>query len=217
MEQPVIVNNCESKKELMHDDALMVKISISYPQFECKNKKPLSSINRHYKKIANSCLRYAKRDLLPTAVTAYNFSKENGFPFSPNEMAIGYKITLNNGKFLSLYHDHYLFTGGAHGNTTRCGDTWCVSDEFPLTLKHFFIGTKKYKRLLIDNAKHIATLQIADGTHTYFENYPALIAKYFNPRSFFLTASGIVTFYGQYEIAPYVEGIPEFLYKCGLT
>jgi hypothetical protein len=211
---PVVVKKCEITEELVDDSIVMVKVTIKYPQISGGDKRVMGKVNGYYANMAAKCLCFAKRNLLPVARAGFAYSVENNIPFFPHEMAVDYEITYNRCGFLSLYHDHYVFTGGAHGNTERCGDTWNLCNGWLMKLGFFFPNCRNYKRSLIDNIKDIAVKQINAGTHTYFEDYNRLIKKYFCADSYYLCDDGIAIFYGQYEIAPYSEGIPVFIYRC---
>jgi hypothetical protein len=58
---------------------------------------------------------------------------------------------------------------------------------------------------------------MAAGTHQYYENYPKLIRKYYNPMKFYIISEGLAIFYDQYAIGPYVEGIPVFVYETEIA
>lgn len=205
------------KNELKFDDICMITVSLSYPSVSGGNRKAARRISRYYKGAAEAMMKYVKRSMLPLAIAEYKASIENSFPFREYSVNVTYTVTQNDEGVFSLYSDKYVYTGGAHGNTTRRGDTWDAATGWFIELSEFFPRGTRYKKLLTENAARIAARQIAAGTHTYFEDYPALIKKHFKRQSFY-TAPGTVTiFYGQYEIAPYVEGIPVFPYKLNNT
>ena len=56
--------------------------------------------------------------------TLYKYNKENGYPQMMYELYREYQITLNQENAVSMYIDEYIFSGGAHGTTTRTSQTW---------------------------------------------------------------------------------------------
>ncbi len=203
----------EISETLTEGMAPMVNVHITYPEVSGGTARGMRRINRFYRSAAQSCLSYAKRTLLPAAVNDYKYRMENGFPFFPYEAVYTYTVTWNEGRCLSLFTELYEYTGGAHGYTTRYGDTWRTSSGWPMEMARFFPKGTHYRKLLTDNAAAIATEQIAEGTGAYFDDYPKLIRKYFRSRNFYITKEGLALFYALYTIAPYSSGIPVFIYE----
>lgn len=199
-------------EELTYEGITMVSADFYYPIVASGNSKADKRINNYYKHIAKTLMRKARNELLPAAIDEWRYSVENGFPFRQFDTVMKYTVTYNESDILSLYYDVYEYTGGAHGITKRYGDTWRSSTGWFLELADFFPRGTAYKRVLIDNAIAIATKQMEDGTHHYFDNYKKLIKKYFSPTKFYIIISGISIFYDQYSIAPGYEGTPVFDY-----
>lgn len=200
------------QKEFLYDGLALVAVSIVFPSIRGEPKRAARRMNAYYKHAAKSLLASVKRRLVPGAVDEYKDAVEHGYPFRPYEVVTQFTVTLNNGALLSIYTDKYIYTGGAHGNTTRVSENWDAQTGWFREMRSFFPRMANYKRILTQNATAIAADQMAAGTHFYFDDYPALIRKYFNRHSFYMSPEGMNTFYGQYEIAPYSEGIPVFLY-----
>ena len=64
--------------------------------------------------------------------------------------------------------------------------------------------------MLIDQILRQADENIQQNPGINFEDYHALIVKYFNEEHYYLTPSGVAIYYQQYEIAPYSTGIVVF-------
>jgi hypothetical protein len=206
------VTEARIAEELTYEGITMVSATFVYPVVSGGNARAEKRINGYYKHIAKTLLRRAKKELLPAAVDEWTYDIENSYPFRQFEIVMNFTVTYNDSDIFSLYYDVYDYTGGAHGNTKRFGDTWRTSTGWFLELMDFFPRGTNYRRILIDNAVAIATKQMAEGTHQYFDNYPKLIKKYFSPSKYYIVLSGVAIFYDQYAIAPYFEGIPEFIY-----
>ncbi len=200
-------------EELTYEGITMVSADFRYPIVSSGNIKADKRINSYYKHIARTLMKKARNELLPEAVDEWRYSVENSYPFRQFETVMKYDVTYNNDDILSLYYDVYEYTGGAHGITKRFGDTWQATTGWFIELSDFFPRGVGYKRQLIDNAVKIATRQIAEGTHQYFDLYPKLIKKYFSPTKFYIQPDNITIFYDQYAIAPGFEGTPVFDYQ----
>jgi len=208
------VDKAEIKQDLTYDGITMVTVSITYPVVSGDNKAAVKRINSFYEHAAKCLFRKTCKNLLPAAIDEYKQSLTGEFPFRPYDFTADFETTLLNERFFSLYRDNYVYTGGAHGNTERVSETWITSSGWLVMLCSFFSKNVNYKRLLTRNAIEIAERQIKDGTHQYFDNFPQLIRRYFSSSRYYLVENGIAIYYGQYEIAPYVEGIPVFVYDC---
>jgi hypothetical protein len=200
-------------EELTYEGITMVTADFRYPVVASGDSKADKRINNYYKHIAKTLMRKAQHELLPAAAEEWRYSAENSFPFRTFDTVMKYTVTYNTSDILSLYYDVYEYTGGAHGITKRYGDSWRSSTGWFLELSDFFLRGTNYKRLLIDNAIMTAAKQIAEGTHSYFDNYKKLIRKYYSPTKFYILPDSIAIFYDQYAIAPGYEGTPVFEYE----
>lgn len=199
-------------EELTYEGFTMVTADFRYPIVSSGCEKADRRINNYYKHIAKTLMKKARNVLLPEAVDEWRYSVENGYPFRPFESVMKYTVTYNTSDILSLFYDVYDYTGGAHGITKRFGDTWRSSTGWFLELADFFPRGTNYKKQVLENSIRIATQQIAEGTHQYFDNYRKLMKKYFSPTKFYVLPDGIASFYDQYAIAPGYEGTPVFVY-----
>lgn len=204
-------------EELKYEEITMVTADFRYPIISGGDIKAGKRINNYYRHIAKTLMRKAKNELLPAAVEEFRYASESGYPFRPFDTVMKYDVTYNTADILSLYYDVYEYTGGAHGITKRFGDSWRSSTGWFLELADFFPRGTNYKRVLIENAITIASKQVADGTHNYFDNYRKLMRKYFSPTKFYIRTSGIEIFYDQYAIAPGYEGTPVFEYTSEIA
>jgi len=111
-----------------------------------------------------------------------------------------------NEDYISFYIDYYQFSGGAHGITMREAYNIRIKDSKEIKLKDLFEEGYDYK----EHINKIIYKEIENNPGMYFIGELG-----FNgideDQSFYLKEGYIVVFFQQYEIAPYVAGLPEFL------
>lgn len=175
--------------------------------------------NRYSEFLINKALTAQKKffvannikTLYPQAVQDYKNSLLNGYPFNPHGAFLNYSVTYNENCVLSFYYDTYTYTGGAHGTTLRLADTYGLNTGREIPLSAYFQDKVNYRKKVLQIILDEADKRNKEDPNLYFDDYRSLIKKYFNEQSYYLTPDGIVIFYGQYEIAPYAVGMPEFL------
>lgn len=131
-------------------------------------------------------------------------AKEKGFPVHPYELVVIYKVQYNKSNLLSYTMDVYYYTGGAHGMTERYAYNIDNKASIVLKLQDLFKKDYNYKEV-INNEIMEEIKESPEGT--YFANEFKTIL---DNQPFYFTDKGIVIYFGLYEIAPYVTGIPEF-------
>ena len=117
-----------------------------------------------------------------------------------NEIEVEYA----NGKIVTLVADYYWYGGGAHGSAAKPGATFRVSD-----------GEKFDEDMLPSFSKLIEDIRV--GLANYAKCSPSevdgwLFSPLSNmeyPSSIYIDDDGIVFQYGEYEIAPWSEGLPK--------
>lgn len=149
---------------------------------------------------------YCRGDFYKMAVQDATDAVENGFPVKEYEFLKTFDVTCNEECVLSLYHDTYVYSGGAHGNTERTSETWRFPEGRKITLESLMPKGAHYRAAII--ARIIAV--ISRNPEPYFDDYKKLVIESFKPESFYLTPDGIAFYFQQYEIAPYSSGIPVF-------
>lgn len=210
--EPVTVCKMIIEETMKYKDEPVLHIRIEYPQFRhSAYQSELDRINEWYRIQAKELQRKYETELYREAAELYDYSSINQFPFHMYDAVSTYEITYNMNDVLSLYYDHYTYTGGAHGNTKRLSDTWNLATGCPIGMFQYTADPIRFQSEILDNIKKQIEQQIKNGENSYFDDYPTLIVEHFDPRSFYLTPQGIVIYYQQYDIAPYASGIPEFL------
>lgn len=204
------VANIEMKREFTYDSTTVLNLCIAYPEITLPNKAGQNTINSTYQNMATCFYNYCKDCLLPSAKTLYCQAMEDSFPFHPFDCVMQYEVTLNAGCAICCFFDRYIYTGGAHGNTHRCGSNRSLQTGAPIRLRNLFPSGVSYSTVILDQIYKQADANYAANPGIYFENYRELILQCFNPCSFYLSPEAINVFYQQYEIAPYSTGIVVF-------
>ncbi len=207
------------KDRLFYNKELMVDVKINYPFLVQGFSNNTMRFNTHYRQKAQKNYRYASTSLYQAAVKQYNASKTQGFPFHNFEFVEVFEPTYCRKPMISLFYDIYEFTGGAHGNTIRKGNTWLM--ESPrggpsesgtlITLDSLFVKDYDYTPIILRLIESEARRRQITGAAQYFENLDENIEKYFDSKNYYLTDDGIAIFYPLYTIAPYSEGIQVFI------
>ncbi len=134
-----------------------------------------------------------------------------------HRLDIVYSITLNEHQLLSLGLDEYSYTGGAHANQNQLYlNLDLVSNRLlklqdlikPDSLKTF-VQLEKFK-LLEAQADNLYSERIAEYEalmiDTRLLSAEQQIEGYGGIDNFYLTPTGIVTYYNPYDLAPYAAG-----------
>ena len=210
------VDTVTMESELSHQQNAVLHYKITYPQFSGTYfQRMLCEMNCLYKAKAQALQQGRVRELFCQATNevagAQTQETENNARMPRYDLAVTFQTPFNQNGVLSLYFDQYEFTGGAHGNTIRCSESWNLQRGSCLLMRDLFARPVNYKAYLIEHInKQIAEQMETDDT-IYFDDYACLTVRYFNERQFYLTPEGIVVYYQQYEIAPYSTGIPTFV------
>lgn len=170
-------------------------------------------INAFYRLLAARKMLYAEKTLYKSAVSDWTERMANGYPFNPYSFTVNYSVALNAAGLFSLYYDVYEYTGGAHGNTVRYGDTWSLSSGYPFAR----LFPPKCRPGLLKQITADAEARERAAPGTFFPGIRQNTRKYFEPDQSYLTPDGLVIFYQLYTVAPYVTGITSFPVKCPLA
>lgn len=207
----ISVSSASKSLAAEYDKTHILKYNIIYPVFSVQELKSSAlRMNNYYNSNVKKFIMHCENELLPAAVCDYKNSIKNDFPVHEYEALSEYTITYNEKGFLSLYIDCYEYTGGAHGITVRCSDTWDVKKGCRISLKEVLFCNQINISEVKDEVIRQIELQEAENPNTYFENYEELVKNTFNPKQFYLTENGVTVYFQQYDIAPYVTGIPVF-------
>lgn len=205
--------------DIKYNGQHMLSYTIEYPVVSSAVFQSAAAIiNRYYRAKAELYRQRYRHSLFQQALSEFEYTKNiPDIPFRPYEAYLSCTITYNENCTFSLYFDAYQFTGGAHGNTARTSDTWDLGCGRRVTMARFFAPGAIYKAHVIGAVGEQIAAQTASGSNMYFEDFAITIARYFNVNSFYLVPDGLVVYYQQYQIAPYVIGTPEFLLPFSKT
>lgn len=197
------------QKEMKYENTVVLKYHIEYPEIVMdwqQNRNGIKKFNDYNLKMALQTQQKAEKELYKEAIELYKYNKENGYPQMMYELYRKYQITLNQENAVSMYIDEYIFSGGAHGTTTRTSQTWNLMLGKMVELYELYPNEPYF---LLDILKKI-NREISENIEIYFADPYPLVVEYFNPDSYYIDNGKVVIYFQQYDIAPYSSGIIEF-------
>ena len=197
------------QKEMKYENNVVLKYHIEYPEIVMdwqQNRNGIKKFNDYNLKMALQTQQKAENELYKEATELYKYNKENGYPQMMYELYREYQITLNQENAVSMYIDEYIFSGGAHGTTTRTSQTWNLMLGKMVELYELYPNEPYF---LLDILRKI-NREISENIEIYFADPYPLVVEYFNPDSYYIDNGKVVIYFQQYDIAPYSSGIIEF-------
>lgn len=177
-----------------------LNIDVKIPQIEgLDNKISEKVINRKILDFTNLWIKDVKE-----IADEYYGEPKNISPIFPYQLISNYIIKREN-KILSFYIDYYQFSGGAHGATTKMPYNIDIITGKELLLKDLFIDGYDYEKVINKEIKK----QIDKNSEFYFTGKDGFNGIKEN-QQYFIDEENVIVYFGEYEIAPYVTGIPEF-------
>lgn len=219
----VIVKEKVLAQDLYYKDQRIMSYTIKYPYFQSvKCQLILSKLNLYYRSRAKM---YEKTDIMrlyQLAMVEYEYAVANNFPFRQFEAYVDYNVTYNQDDILSLYFDKYEYTGGAHGMTYRSSDTWDIIGSRRIELCELFPEYTDCREHIISIILGHIKEEMNSEEAFYFEDYEERVRETFRLDNYYISKEGVISYFQQYDIAPYAFGIPEFIlvgddfyiYKC---
>lgn len=197
------------ENELYYKNTVVLKYKIEYPKI-IGNSVGIHRFNRFNFIKAVKLKQYVEKDLFKEAKELYNFNMSNGYPLMIYEIVSTFTVTLNKNPYVSLYSDEYIFTGGAHGITTRTSQSWNIQTANQITLNELFDCNCDYVLYILKDINTQIEEQIANGSNYYFDNYCSLVLNSIDLNNFYLNNKYMTIYFQQYDIAPYSSGLPTF-------
>jgi hypothetical protein len=118
-----------------------------------------------------------------------------------------YEVFRSDAQIISLIQRVYQYTGGAHGMTMQTGHTIDRTSGRQLTLANLFLTGANY-------AERLNRFVLEEGRA---RKLPMWDFKGIGEKTaFYLSDTGVVLFFQQYEIAPYSAGIVQMQIPCEL-
>ena len=197
------------QKEMKYENTVVLKYHIEYPEIVMdwqQNRNGIKKFNDYNLKMALQTQQKAENELYKEAIELYKYNKENGYPQMMYELYREYQITLNQENAVSMYIDEYIFSGGAHGTTTRTSQTWNLMLGKTVELYELYPNEPYFLLYILRKINR----EISENIEIYFADPYPLVVEYFNPDSYYIDNGKVVIYFQQYDIAPYSSGIIEF-------
>ena len=148
--------------------------------------------------------------LYPLACAAAGRARAASRPFRPWCARLERQITLDADGLLSLRLEAQEQTSSSRIARHRQGDVWQLPRGTPLALSDLFPGRNWRKGVLEQVAAQIQS-RTASGECRFSPGWERLLPRRFDPERFYCMSEGPAVFFPLCSIAPYAEGIPEFL------
>ena len=200
-----------AEREWTADGVPALSASVTVPEPVPAADPIARRIRRYYRLQSRAFLRYCEKVLLPQAASEVRAALAASRPLPVFRAELAYQVTYNEGGLWSLYTQSREIGPGWGTVLLRRGDTWDLSDGYPVPLSAFFPRRSGWRRRLPEAAEAQARSREAAGAARYHEGVRRKLRRRFNPQNFYLTEEGLVFFYPMYAIAPASEGIPTFL------
>lgn len=197
------------QKEMKYENTVVLKYHIEYPEIVMdwqQNRNGIKKFNDYNLKMALQTQQKAENELYKEAIELYKYNKENGYPQMMYELYREYQITLNQENAVSMYIDEYIFSGGAHGTTTRTSQTWNLMLGKMVELYELYPNEPYFLLGILRKINR----EISENLENFFADPYPLVVEYFNPESYYIDNGKVVIYFQQYDIAPYSSGIIEF-------
>lgn len=180
-----------------------LEFNLSIPMLDGLNNKEIqNSINDRFEKEVIDF----KDEISAWADEYLADAKKEGWLLHPYEAFTDYRVKYCNNDILSLCTDYYQYTGGAHGMTTRHSSTIDLKTGKSLSLRDIFNSDLNYKKIINTEIKR----QMRLNSDLYFDDSMEQWESIREDQGFYIEDDQVVIYFGLYEIAPYVHGIPEF-------
>lgn len=205
--EPVLIKDAKDESTTISDESQYMKIRATVP-----TASPLAStagVEASNKAVA----------LMRGAIEAQiaEFKKQDTSWLKEREGADGYQLefsthytVLENTKLISYVYQVYVWSGGAHGGTNALTYTFDKKTGAQVLLEDLFITDSPYleristhtkERLLETLGEYKDEEWITTGTAPKKDNF----------KSFLIDGDSLTIIFGQYQVGPYVLGMPEIM------
>lgn len=180
-----------------------VSVNINKPIVKiAKNKEAEELINNKISKRINDFEEYITK--LSIRDNEYNIKV--GLEPKPYVINVNNNVTYNKNNILSITLNLYSYTGGAHGSSVDESFNFDINTGNRGVIEDFLGNNRNYNKIILDNVK--ATIN--KNPELYFKEAVDKLNLIPYNQKFFLTDKDLVIYFDEYEIAPYVAGIPKF-------
>lgn len=188
-----VMNDIKITSETLDKSNKNATIVAQYPQISGLKEEAQAAINAVFKKEAEQFITKSEEQ-----ASLRDGTIERKYDFSQS-----YAVTFNREGVLSVVVDQYSYTGGAHGSTLRAGHTFSLKEGKSLELKDLLKAEPNYKSKLDKLLKESTQKESFAGVASGLKDNP----------DFYVSESGLVIFYQQYEITSYAAGFPTYTYS----
>lgn len=187
---------------------------LDYPQVTgLVSKTAQDQINEAFKKHIRSSFNAYTQLEADEQEFRQDYLNENGYPVPEDEewmysydYEVYYEIKYNENNQLSVLIYDYMYMGGAHGMSIATSYNFDV-----LTGQRLYLGNVAKTSTALSKIKKYSITDLtnrANRGESIFTEYLNEI-EINNDRPFYFTSNGIAIKFGEYEVAPYSEGMPE--------
>lgn len=191
-------------EEKVESDNEYVAVGIKFPVISgLKDKDLETKLNATFK---DNALKFKKNieDMAKADFEATKKDKE--IVFRKYEVNTEYTVRYNKNNILSITMIYYQYTGGAHGGSNQVAYNIDLKTGKTLLLPDIFEEGFDYKNVIINEI----VKAIEEKKEDYFDYSVNVVKAIDENKSYYIENGNIVVYFGQYEIAPYAAGIPEF-------
>lgn len=191
-----------------------LSVDVKYPEYsEVQNKELGEKINKRIQE-------KIKKDIAELTKESEQLQKDlagmKDYEARPYDYVVTYSQKANAFGIISIKMDYYYYTGGAHGNTIsevlnydmKTGEEVSFDKLFKKEGYRQYIEAKIKEKTDELNKKIREENKIEEKDYSVY-NFEKLPEK----PSYYLDGEKLVIVFGQYEIAPYSEGMPEFSFE----
>ncbi|HWQ79996.1 MAG TPA: DUF4163 domain-containing protein [Anaerovoracaceae bacterium] len=185
----------ENIKTTYEDDRLTS--TIQYPRISAANQAAADQINA----VILADVATAQKEMQDALKDREGYQSPNKY-----ETYFNYKITYQQGGFLSLVLSDYQYYGGAHGGDRQIAHTFDLKTGKEYTLADLMNADSGYVDYINAGVKAaIVERGLAEAQIAEFVS----IADH---QSYYLTDKGLVIYFQRYEYFPYAAGIQDFVF-----
>lgn len=131
------------------------------------------------------------------------------FPLHTHQLFVTYD-TYTSGNIISLVVETYQYSGGAHGGTIKDFYILDTKNGRILTLPDLFKADAHYIATINQEIQRQMAAQLEGDTGIYYFEGEMGFQSIDSHHPFYIKDKQLILHFGQYEIAPYAAGMPEF-------
>lgn len=200
-------NNIKIINKTLSYQKQYLDVTIQYPQIS-----GLSNIN-----VQNAINGLLEKSALSSESEGIGNAKEmeswvtDGYEGNKCSTNYNYSIEYNKNGLLSVILLDYQYTGGAHGSTWQSAYTFDLQTGTALSLSDLMNSGSNYTSYFNDGIRKEIDKRVQSEELAEFDG--AKFTSIGDTPAFYLSDSGVVFYFQQYEYFPYAAGIQEFSFN----